>query len=167
MKKNKIIKTASLLVAMSLVITVFTMPFRAYAEFFEEGIELDIDTSTINLADAWGQIKNAAIIHLVAQKMQKCISQGQVILNADDTGGIMGGTVWPPHTSWLDGKGVLDKGNVFKAGALLSGDVNQKIGTGPWLSSIYGSNSGEMKCNAMTSKGSFFDMFVYIYKNSC
>gem|GEM_PF-6473272 len=146
-----------------MIIMVGSTPYKAYA-FSEEGINLNIDTSTIEVKNAWAQIKNAAIIHLIAQKMQVCISIGQVISEND-------GTVWPRTTvTDLTGlvtliKGVLDEGNVFKTGVLLSGDVNQNIGVGTWLSDIFGEDDGTIKCNVSTSKGNLFDMFVYTYKN--
>lgn len=147
-----------MLMAIAVVLMVCSTPYKAYA-FSEDAIDLDIDTTTIELKNAWAQIKNAAIIHLIAQKMQVCISIGQVI-NADDD------TVWPRTTELLGAiPGVLDKGNVFKTTAILSGDINQNIGVGTWLSGIFGEDDGTIKCNASTGDGNLFDMFVYIYKN--
>ena len=84
---------------------------------------------------------------------------GQVI-NADDD------TVWPRTTTGLGLiPGVLDKGNVFKGAAIISGDINQNIGVGSWLSGLFGKDDGTIKCNQSTDKGNLFDMFVYIYKN--
>lgn len=153
----------SIVTAVAMVAMVCATPYKAYA-FSEDAISLNIDTSTVEVKNAWAQIKNAAIIHLIAQKMQVCISIGQVISEDDDT-------VWPQRTvTDLTGlvtimSGVLDKGNVFKTGVLLSGDVNQNIGVGTWLSGIFGEDDGTIKCNASTGNGNLFDMFVYIYKN--
>lgn len=162
-------RVISLLTAVAMIVMISSTPYKVYA-FSEDAISLDIDTTSIEIKNAWAQVKNAAIIHLIAQKMQICVSIGQVILNQEDTGSILGGTVWPPHTGTFLGlvdvtPGVLDKGNVFKTTAFLSGDVNQNIGVGPWLSSIFAEDDGTIKCNESTGNGNLFDMFVYIYKN--
>lgn len=175
-RKNSLFSSVKcLIVALILVIEITSTPFKAFA-FDEKAIKLDIDTTSIEVKNAWQQIKNAAVIHLVAQKMQVCVHIGQVILNADDTGGVIGtifgGTVWPSHTGKFIGmelpiKGVLDKGNVFKTAAILSGDSNTNIGVGPWMSSLFkGQDDGIIECNDRTgSGGGLFDMFVYILKN--
>lgn len=158
-------------VALLMLIEITSTPFKAFA-FDENAITLNIDTTTIEVKDAWQQIKNAAVIHLIAQKMQVCVQIGQVILNAEDTGGfvgtVFGGTVWPDHNKFFGAlKGVLDTGNVFKADAILSADINQNIGVGPWMSSLFkGQDDGIIECNDRTGNGGgLFDMFVYILKN--
>lgn len=166
---NKKLRLGALGIAIVLLSSVLLTPFSAFA-FDEDAINLDIDTSTIELRDVWSQVKNAAIIHLIAQKMQMCVSIGQVI-NADDD------TVWPRTggfftdlTSWIGGGGwaggVLDDGNVFKGDAIVSFDVNTNIGVGTWFSSLYNDNSGIIECNDRTTGGgNLFDIFTYIYKN--
>ncbi|MBR2710478.1 hypothetical protein IKF02_02515 [Candidatus Saccharibacteria bacterium] len=159
-KKNKKVKIAALLVVIALTITAFATPFRAYAEFFEEGIELDIDTSTINLADAWGQIKNAAIIHLVAQKMKKCIeidpsTYREVTMQNQSK-----------ETMLISRDDVVDKGLFF------SHDWSyreNRVAVGPWLSRIITSNKenftdeGTIRCPSNNGEnGNISNMFVYI-----
>ena len=153
MKKNKIVKITSLLLVVSLVATTFAMPFRAYAEFAEDGIGLDIDVSTIHLEDALGQIQNAAIIHLISQKIKKCIDDGHVVSTEKksyrgrnkgvlgDEGAVAQGNIW---NNWTTGR-----------------DGLTSVAVGPWLSSIFNDDDGNIECN----NSKLFNMFVYIYKN--
>lgn len=160
MRVNK--KITCLFVAIALIIGGSFAPYRAFAVFDENGLSLKIDTSNVILPDTWQQIKNAAIIHLIIFNLKKCVNLGDVL---------GGGAVRPRNTETsllglvdiLDG--VWDKGAVFNAD--WTGGRNVNINVGPWLSSLFGNESGLIQCNDWTSNGdgNLFNMFVYILKN--
>ena len=152
-----------LAIVLGLVIEVLATPYRAFA-FDENAINLNIDTTSIEVKNAWAQIKNAAVIHLVASKMYRCVEGGHVL---------DGNRVLPRKSGWVwwavppvYAKGVVDKGSVFNWSAM-GVDLHNNIYVGPWMSNLFKANkTGEIECNDWTGNdGNLFNMFVYILKN--
>lgn len=162
MKNRNFKKIISFFVAVMLIAVTISTPYRAFA-FSEEGLSLNIDTVSTEVKNAWAQIKNAAIIHLVAQKMQRCVGGGHVL---------SGNNRLPAKTSKVPFintdmvKGVVDRGSVFNW-TVLGGDIRQNIAVGPWMSNLFkGQGDGVIQCNDWTGNdGNLFNMFVYVLKN--
>lgn len=74
----KIKRACCLSIVVVFVLNLLLMQNIAYADYFKDGYPLDIDTSEVHVADAYDQIRNAAAIHVVVQKMHRCISIGAV-----------------------------------------------------------------------------------------
>lgn len=143
------------------------IPYNVALAFDENAIKLNISTSNVEVANTWQQIKNAATIHLIAQKMKTCVEIKQTL--SPITGNAINDSF---NTAYWSRKEVVDDGKVFKGSMIISGDHNTDVAVGPALSSnftSFGSNnngSGIIHCNSKTKSGKYlFDMFVYVLKN--
>lgn len=153
MKNNIIKRFLSLFMAVTIIFSAFFAPL-AYAEgesqTIEDGYKLGIETDKVVAKNIWQQIKNAAIIHLVAQKMKKCQEIGEI--------GYYGIYDDP------DADKVLDKGQIFMPDwDAISPLINVSIAVGPWLDDHIDNTDGQIECN--DNDGALFNMFVYILNN--
>lgn len=135
-----------------------SLPLKAYA-YVEDGYNLDLNRVQVDAKDRWRQIKNAAVIHLVTQKLYKCIPS---MWRVQSTANVQKGSVWA--SEWMN----ISLPDSLKGFFGIEGDtLNQvDINVGPWLDkSLTGDTNGQMTCNAGSSEGNnVLDVFAYIYK---
>lgn len=165
MRSDFIKRIACFLIMSILAIEVGFTPYRAFA-FSEDELSLKIETTSIEVKNAWQQLKNAAIIHLIAEKMYYCVSNYAIVRNVLD----MSTGAGTPKSK----KNVLS-GDVFDTFAINMTFFTLKTGlkvsvppvnAGPWLSDLFkDQKDGIINCAEQTKNGqNLFDLFVYVLK---
>ena len=143
-------KIMRILMAGCLMISVFYAPIEVHAEVQSTEYPLDgISIAELELSGVYGKIKNAAVIHLIVQKMYMCFGslpkEGESSLRANWSGGT---------------DDVENEGDIFVS-------KTTDVGVGPWLGGVLDGNSGrdgDIKC-AHTTKTTMLDLLAYLFKN--
>lgn len=182
-KVNKIKKIFIFIVAFVFLAFLSFSPLEVYADkdyYDENGNKLNlgyvvldgVDSSDVDVSDAWQKMKNAAIVKLITRKFLQCIEKGGTISISNI--GPLGSAVWNDilatrrthkDGTTIENDGALDTGRVF-VGADHIFQGGRDLEAGRWLGSMFDDGNGLIECDdGAESNGNLFDMFVYIYKN--